>query len=332
MATALVTGAAGHLGANLVRALLRAGHTVRALVHHDRRALAGLPITLAEGDITDEASLVDAVTDCDWVFHCAARIQLDARDVDRLRAINIGGTRNLIDACRTAGVGQLIHVSSIEALDPEPADEPVDESRTLAARPLMAYAATKVAADREVRAAIEQGMHAIILYPTAMIGPEDHRPSYAGRFLLDLVRGSLPALVTGGFDWVDVRDVATSAVRAAERATAGDRFLLSGRWASVAEIADITCAHTGIRRPPVLPRTVAWLGLPFSALWSALTNAEPRFTRGSLSALAHYRQVDHAHAARELAHAPRNLGVTLRDTIDWLMEHHPPGQNSDAAA
>jgi nucleoside-diphosphate-sugar epimerase len=332
MATALVTGAAGHLGANIVRALLDAGHKVRALVHRDRRALAGLPLTLVEGDITDAASLEAAVAGCDWVFHCAVRIQLDDRDLAGLHAVNVGGTCKLLDACRSEAVRRLIYLSSIEALDPEPAEEPVDESRPLAARPLMPYAASKVAAERAVRAAIDQGLDAIILYPTAMIGPEDHHPSHAGRFLLDLAQGSLPALVTGGFDWVDVRDVAASAVRAAEVAAAGDRFLLSGRWAAAAEIADLVCARSGVNRPPVLPRALAWLGLPFSAAWCALTGAEPRFSRGSLSALAHYRVVDHGHGARELDHAPRDLEVTLRETTDWLLAHHGPGANRDAAA
>jgi len=322
MAIALVTGAAGHLGANLVRALLAAGHSVRALVHRDQRGLAGTAAEIVHGDVTDPGSLVAAATGCDWVFHCAARIQLDGQEPEQLRAINLDGTRNVIAACRATGVSRLIHVSSIEALDPVPVDAAVDESRPLAARPLMPYAVTKVAADRAVRAAIADGLDAVILYPTAMLGPEDHVPSHAGSFLLDLARGSLPALVTGGFDWVDVRDVARGAVAAAERAAAGDRFLLGGHWASAAAVADIVCAHTGARRPPVLPRVLAWVSLPFAAAWSTISGAAPRFTRGSLSALAHYREVEHHYATERLGYAPRALALTLTETIDWLLEHH----------
>jgi nucleoside-diphosphate-sugar epimerase len=319
---ALVTGASGHLGANLVRHLLERGYAVRALVHRDRRALEGLGVELAEGDVTDAASIGRAVTGVDLVFHCAAKIQLHGRDLGTLRNINIGGTANLITACRAAGVARLIHVSSIEALDPHPVTAQVDESRGLATGGLMAYAATKIEAECLIRAEIERGMDAVILYPTAMIGPYDFRPSHAGRFLLDLARGALPALVTGGFDWVDVRDVATSAVRAAEIADPGGRFLLSGRWASAAEIGDLVCAHTGARSRLVMPRAFAWIGLPFIALWSALSGTEPLFTRGSLSALAHYREVSHAHAAEVLGHAPRDLRQTLTDSIDWLQSYH----------
>jgi dihydroflavonol-4-reductase len=318
---ALVTGASGHLGANLVRALLDEGYAVRALVHRDRRALAGLSIETAEGDVTDLASVVAAADGCDLVFHCAARIQLHDRDLDALQAINVGGTANIIRACREAGVSRLIYLSSIEALDHHPVDAVVDESRPLASAGLMAYAQTKVEAERLIRAEIERGLDAVILYPTAMIGPHDHRPSHAGRFLLDLCNGDLPALVTGGFDWVDIRDVAASAVRAAEVAPPGDRFLLSGRWASAAEIGELVCAHTGAKPRLVLPRVLAWVGLPFIALWSKLTGTEPLFTRGSLSALAHYREVSHAHAAEALGHTPRDLAVTLHETVDWLIAH-----------
>ena len=187
--------------------------------------LLGAPAMAAEATIAppprvepaqDDAELLSAAAEgCDTVFHCAARIQLTDRDADELRRINVGGTEAAIAAARSAGA-RLVHLSSIEALDPEPRDQPVDEQRPLVREGPMAYADTKVEAERAVRRASEEGLSTVILQPTAMIGPEDHRPSLAGRFLLDVALTRLPALVTGGFDWVDVRDVAAAAIAASD--------------------------------------------------------------------------------------------------------------------
>jgi dihydroflavonol-4-reductase len=128
-------------------------------------------------------------------------------------------------------------------------------------------------------------------------------------------------LVDGGFDWVDVRDVAEAAVAAAERAPAGRRYIAGGRWASMAELAGLVCAETGARPPRLMcPLFLARAWAPVSTAFSLLTGGEPLFTKDSLRVLTGNRNVSHERAARELAYQPRDLADTIRDTIAWFRE------------
>ena len=129
--TVLVTGAAGHLGANLVRALLAQGRSVRALVYRDRRALEGLELEIFQGDVSNPASMEEACAGCEIVYHLAVFISLRDEDWPRMKAINVEGTRNVVEACLKQGVRRLVHVSSVHALQNEPMDQAIDEMRQL---------------------------------------------------------------------------------------------------------------------------------------------------------------------------------------------------------
>ena len=211
MSLIVVTGAAGHVGANLVRALLARGQDVRALVHHDHRALDDLDIEIATGDVTEPSSLYSAFAQAETVYHAAAHISISSNDWQRLETVNIHGTRNVIDACLRCGVRRLVYFSSSETLVDEPLDTPVDEQRPLAeSRRYPPYARSKAAAEKLVRSAIEGGLDAVILHPTAIIGPHDYRLGYSNAGLMGICCGRVPALIEGGYDWVDVRDVVVS--------------------------------------------------------------------------------------------------------------------------
>jgi dihydroflavonol-4-reductase len=320
--TVIVTGAGGHLGANLVRALLAQGRPVRALIHHDRRGIEGLEVETVRGDVCDRASLERAFDGAEVVYHAAARISISLREDLQVEAVNVAGTRNVVEACLRAGVRRLIHLSSIHALQQEPLDQPLDEERPLVdPRHAAPYDRSKAAAEREVRAGVARGLDAVILNPTAMIGPHDHAPSHIGQALLSMCRGTMPALIAGGFDWVDARDVVQGALRAEERAAAGARYLLSGHWASVCRLAEIVAGLSGVRAPWfVCP---VWLGqaaAPFAAAWARLDGGRPLFTPFSVRTLHSNRRISHARAARDLGYAPRPLEDTIADTLRWFVE------------
>ena len=136
------------------------------------------------------------------------------------------------------GVSRLIHFSSIHALEQKPLDTPVDETRPLVtSEDHPPYDISKAGGEREVLKGIEKGLNAVIINPTGVIGPYDYYPSHFGEVLLSLACGKFPALVNGGFDWVDARDVAYGAMRAEEVAPRGSKYLLSGHWASMPELA-----------------------------------------------------------------------------------------------
>jgi dihydroflavonol-4-reductase len=320
MASVVVTGAAGHLGACLVRTLQARGQEVRALVHRDRRALDGLDVEVSPADVTDPISLRRAFTGADIVYHTAAYISISMGESQKLHEINVRGTENVVEACLRCDVQRLVHVSSIEALECEPLSTPVDESRPLIQGGSSApYACSKAASERQVREGMDRGLDAVILYPTALIGPYDYRQGFPNAGLLEICEGRLWALVEGGFDWVDVRDVAEGILQAAERAPAGARYILSGHWASLHDLAELAHEVTGAPVPRlVFPMWMARIGVPFAAAACRLTGRRPLYTSAALIPLSGNRNISHARATRELGYRPRPLRQSVVETLLWF--------------
>jgi dihydroflavonol-4-reductase len=316
----VVTGAAGHAGANLVRALINQGRPVRALVHLDRRALEGLDIEVIQGDIRDLDSLLKAFKDAEVVYHLAAHISIFKDPWSLLEAVNVIGTRNVVEACLRCGVRRLVHFSSIHTLVDTTNDSPVDESKPLVeSRHYPAYDLSKAAAEREVYQGIEKGLDAIIISPTAIIGPHDYRPSHFGEALLRLANGRLPALISGGFDWVDVRDVVGGAMRAEGTAPTGAKYILSGHWLSLRQVARMTAKITGVKAPgSIFPMWLARIGAPFITAFDRLAQRRPLYTSVSLQALRGHRHISRRKATRELDYHLRPFRQTLIDTLRWF--------------
>jgi dihydroflavonol-4-reductase len=318
---AAITGASGHLGANLVRTLVADGHDVTVLVRRDVRALEGLPVSPIAGDLFDAAALRRAFQNADVVFHLAARISIGGDRSGEVARTNVAGVRGVVAACLDAGVRRLVHVSSIHAFSVHPAAAPVDETRAPSDSDpgAPAYDRSKAQGEREILAGVGRGLDAVIVNPTGVIGPHDWKPSRMGRVVLALARGRMPALVAGGFDFVDARDVAHGTIAAWRRGRPGQRYLLSGSWCRIAELARAVARVSGSRPPRlVVPMALARAGAPFvESLWR-LAGAEPLFTRESLHALRCYRDVRHDKASREFGYAPRPLAHTLADTLAWF--------------
>ncbi len=297
----------------------RCNSLLRALVRDDRKAIAGLDVEAVKGDVTDLDSLVRSFQGADVVFHLAGIISLEMDSWDTLERINVGGTRNVVEACLRCGVRRLVHFSSIHAIQQEPFDHPVDENSPLVSGPgYPPYDRSKAAGEREVRAGIERGLDAIILNPTAIIGPYDFKPSFFGEAVLLMARGFLPILVEGGFDWVDARDVAAGAIAASRCAPAGASYVLGGHWHSVGEVARMVAEITGRPNPLWLaPMGLAQAAAPAVEYLAHLARIRPIFTRATLRALRSNHHISHARAERELDYHPRPFADTLADIIAW---------------
>jgi dihydroflavonol-4-reductase len=329
--TVVVTGASGHVGANLVRTLLAQGRHVRALIHRDQRALEGLDIERVPGDVRDLASLERAFAGAEVVYHAAGFISILRSEWLRLEATNVLGTRHVVEACLRQGVRRLVYFCSIHAFQQEPLDEPLDESRPLVGMGhSIPYDRSKAAAHHEIEAGLARGLDAVIVFPTGILGPHDDYPSHFGQFLLALARGQMPLLVPGGFDWVDVRDVAQGALLAEQHAPVGGRYLLSGHWVSVCDLATMAEEVTGRQSPRgVCPTPLAFMGAPFVTAYAKLCGLRPIFTSVSLEALRGNRIVLHDRATRDLGYAPRPFRETLADTYHWFREHGDLPENSN---
>jgi dihydroflavonol-4-reductase len=312
----IVTGASGHLGANVVRALIGADATVRAVDVRPGAALAELDVEFVRGDVTAPATLERAFAGADFVLHLAARISIAGDPDGSVRRVNVDGVRNVAEAALAAGVRRMVHCSSLHAFDVGATRGPVREnSRRATAPSLPAYDRSKAAGEEELRRVIDRGLDAVIVNPSGMFGPVDPEPSRMGRVLLALFRGRIPIAVAGAFDWVDVRDVASALLTAAEHGRTGENYLIGGHRASVSELGRVAAQVAGRRAP----RLVAPLGPVCAVADLTVRLAGPRrasrllLTPESLHALATDPVVDYSKAVAELGYRPRPLDETVRD-------------------
>ena len=320
---AAITGASGHLGANLVRALIDRKWEVRAVVRHDIRAVEGLDIERVSGDVLDEESLRRAFTRVDVVFHLAGRISVVNWDRKETEAVNITGVQNVVTACMATGVERLVHTSSFHAHKQEPLNEPLDESRPLLdAGRYPPYDHSKAEGERIVRGAIAKGFDAIIINPTGMLGPHDYKPSHFGATLLAMAQGRLPALVRAGLNWVDNRDVAEGMINACEHAEAGAKYILSGYWVTLEYIAQQVARITGVKPPRIiLPMRMAKAIAPLATFFDRIRGKQPLLTPISMRELESNPDISHEKASKELGYEPRSLEQTITDTIHWFQSH-----------
>ena len=321
----VVTGATGYIGGVLARALAdRNGeHAVRG-VFHRKRGFSEPGIEWVKGDVLDRESMIAAFRGADVVFHLASLTSIDPRMADTLRATNVVGTRNVVEAALECGVRRLIHFSSIHAYNQFPLDEVLDEMRDRAAganHP--AYDRSKAFAEEEVLRGIERGLDAVILNPTGVIGPYDGEPSQVGQFFVDMYRRRVPILVTGGFDWVDVRDVFEATLVAQTRGRCGENYILSGRRHSMLELARLSEEVTGVPAPRfVCPIAVARFWAPFQVAWDRLRGRRPLFTRDALTILeSGNHRISSAKARKELGFHARPVKDSVRDAYRWFEEH-----------
>jgi dihydroflavonol-4-reductase len=314
-----VTGASGHVGANLCRSLIAEGHIVKALVHTHSDSLKGLDLEIIQGGINDLEALRKLCKDTEIVFHLAAVISIDGQK-DKLFEVNVEGTKNLISVIRENGVKKLIHFSSIHALTHRPYHELMDETRPLVTEGPMWYEITKSLADKMVLEATTNGLNAVVINPTAIVGPFDFKPSLVGTVLIRLYNKSLPALVPGGYNWVDVRDVVQGAMAAMDKGRSGERYILGGKWVSVKDLALLVEQVTGKKVIKLtIPTLVAQIGVPFIKAYARITGQEPLYTFDSLRTLREVNtRISIQKAETELGYNSRDLALTIRDTMDWF--------------
>jgi dihydroflavonol-4-reductase len=320
----VVTGASGHVGANLVRKLLEQKRQVTCLVRSSDAALAGLPVEIVKGDVREPHSLAPAFKGAGTVFHCAARISITGGGWRQIEELNVHGVRNVVEACLKSGVGRLVHFSSIHAFDPIPLDEPLTESRQKVSSPAMPpYDRSKAAGELQVRACVEKGLDAVIINPTGIIGPNDFHNSFFGRIIRQVAAGRMPIGVDAGFNWVDVRDVVAAALGAEEKGVRGEQYLVPGHWVSLKGIADVTDRLRGSRSMWMLcPLWLAAVGAPFAEAGARLLGKEPLYTSVSIATLKRsHRNIICEKAHSTFGYSPRPFEETIRDTVAWYREN-----------
>ena len=324
----LVTGAAGHLGAALVRELLDCGERVRAFVlpEDDISSLNGMPIDVVTGNVLDRHALRAAFTGVQAVYHLAGIISILPGRNRAMRRVNVVGTANVARQARESGVRRMVYVSSIHALARPPRGTPVTEQVPFDPHNAAGeYDQTKAEASLVVLAEVARGLDAVIICPTGIIGPYCGRGgSPMSRQLRTWMNPGVHFTVAGQFDFVDVRDVARAMVLAAREGRAGETYIVRGERVSVGRLVDLVSAAAG--RPARTVRVPMWLartGALFAPFHARLWHRPAAFTRYALETLVSNSEISGEKAERELGLRPRPMEETIRDTVRWLAENPP---------
>ncbi len=319
----LVTGASGFVGSAVARKLVERGFFVRVLVREasPRAHLAGLDLDYAVGDLLDAESVRRAMTGMRSLFHVAADYRLWAREPAEIERNNLTSTRIVMEEAMRAGVERIVYTSSVATLDCH-GEQTADESRPLREdKAIGAYKRSKVKAERLVEGMVGQGLPAVIVNPSTPIGPCDVKPTPTGRMIVEAASGRMPAFVDTGLNMVHVDDVAAGHLMAFERGRIGERYILGGQNASLAEILGAVAVLMGRRAPRLkLPRT-ALMPLALAAeIGARFTGREPMVTMDGLRLSRNRMYFSSAKAERELGYQARPYAEGIRDAIAWFRQ------------
>jgi dihydroflavonol-4-reductase len=317
---ALVTGGSGHVGVNLVRSLVADGHAVSVVDVRKPRTAVRLGAAWIQADVRDERRMRAAFDGADVVYHLASVISVVGGMGGLVESVNVEGTRSVASAALAAGVPRLVHCGSVHAFDlTREKGRTVTESSTRSTNPrLPAYDRSKAAAEVELRRVVDRGLDAVSINPTGVVGPVDEEPSRMGAMLLALWRRRLPAVVAGGFDWVDVRDVVAALRAAALGGRTGESYLIAGHRLSLSQLVELASACSGRpRRLPTAPARLVGAAAPALTHLARYTGNPLLPTREALYALTNFPVVDDGKARRELAHRPRPFERTLDDLFRY---------------
>ena len=329
----LITGATGVLGRAVAAELVRHDAQVRALVLHNDPYISLLPkeVRTVAGDVCDKSSLTDFFADADsrtCVIHCAGIISVASRPGPKLYQVNVGGTWRILRQCMEHDVGRFIYVSSVHAIPEKPEDCVITESADFSPGLVDGdYAKSKAAATELVFDAAERGLNAGIVFPSGIIGPGDVQGGSFTSMVRSFLAGRLPFAVRGGYDFVDVRDVAKGILACSESGEPGKGYILSGHYITIRKMLQLVGKAAKLKyRPVCLPLGLARLAAPYCERRSLKDRKPLFFTPYSVAVLASNGQFSHAAASERFAYQPRPMEETLRDMAVWLMARKEKGE------
>ena len=322
----LVTGATGFLGRAVAEELVRRKAQVHALVLHDDPYTDLLPkeVRTVIGDVCDKSSLSDFFADAGsrtCVIHCAGIVSVASRPGPRLYQVNVGGTWKVLRQCMEHDVGKMVYVSSVHAIPEKPKGCIISEDCEFSPGLVDGdYAKSKAATTELVFDAAERGLNASIVFPSGIIGPGDLQGGSFTSMAKSFLSGKLPFAVRGGYDFVDVRDVARGILACSESGEPGKGYILSGCYVTIRRMLQLVGKAAKLKyRSICLPLGLARLAAPYYERRSLRERKPLFFTPYSVSVLASNGQFSHAAASERFAYQPRPIEETLGDMTVWLL-------------
>ena len=323
-APVFVTGASGHVGANLVRRLLNDGAQARVLLRHgeNNKALEGLEVECVFGDLRDLDSVRRAVEGCQGVYHCAAKVSTIEGNHAHRREVyecNVLGTRNMLQAAREVEAGRVVVTGSFSAVGYDLDDPSTPSDETMLFYPMertMPYERSKTLVEQVCWRAAAAGQDVIVATCCAVVGGSDFFPSRLGRTLCDYTNGKLRAYVDGGFEFVAARDIVEGHRLCMDRGRTGEKYIFSSEYKTISDILDLYEEVSGIPRPN--RRIPVRAMLAFSEIASFyLSRFHPsfpqRFTPGAIRLLQKCRHADTSKAKQELGYQPTSIRAAVHE-------------------
>lgn len=320
----IVTGATGHIGNVLIRELIQSKYEVTAFVlkGDNIEHLKDLPIKFAYGDVRNKNSLIQAFKGMDIVFHLAGIIEIGNGNKKNVYEVNVGGTQNVWQACKEVRVKKLVYTSSVHAIAEKKIGEVITETTTFSKELVKGtYAKTKAEATKYLLENADKGVDVIIVHPSGVIGPYEYIPSNLGQLIIDCANKKIGAYLKGGYNFVDVRDVALGTIAACEKGKAGECYILAGHQVSVKDLMQDIEEITGVKAPKFkIARWFAYITGFMSEIYYKMVKEKPLFTSYAVYTLGTNSNFSIEKAKKELGYNVRDIKVTLKDTIDWLEE------------
>ncbi|HLK54978.1 MAG TPA: hopanoid-associated sugar epimerase [Chthonomonadaceae bacterium] len=327
--TALVTGGTGFVGCHVARQLVARGEVLRALVRPNSRRdnLASLDprqIEFVCGDLTDAASLRQAVFGCDTLYHVAADYRLWAKDPQELYRANVEGTRQLLQAALEAGVRRVVYTSTVGALGiPHDGTSGTEETPVAEADMIGHYKRSKFLAEQEARQFVAKGLPVVIVNPSTPVGENDIKPTPTGQIIVDFLNRRLPAYVDTGLNLVDVHDVAAGILLAGERGRPGERYILGNQNLTLKAMLELLAEITGLPAPKVqMPYGVAWLAVGIeNVIAERILHRPPAHPFEGVKMARHKMFFDASKAVDELGLPQSPVKEALGRAVEWFRAH-----------
>ncbi len=325
-----VTGATGHIGNVLVRDLYAAGHEVAALVlPRDNHKMIDPYAKIIVGNILDRDFLLACIQGYDIVFHLAGIVEIGSGKKQLLFAVNVQGTKNIVHACLKNKIRRLVYTSSVHAIPELKKGLTMTEIDHFDPRLVKGlYAKTKAIATDYVLNHRDLGLEIVVVHPSGVIGPYDYQLSNVSQLFVDFLMGRLTAYLKGGYNFVDVRDVARGIRLAGEIGRSGECYILSGHEITVKELLDLIADETGRKR--IRTKLAYWFILAmsyFAEAYYLTIKQKPLFTHYSVVVLNSNRAFDNTKAITELGFATRPLAASVKDALAFAKANYLEKKN-----
>ena len=322
----LVTGAAGHLGLNIVKELVSKGKRVKAFVLNNDKGIINLPkeVEICYGNVTSPSDLERFFENRDGaeqiVIHCAGIVSIASKYDQTVYDVNVQGTKNIVDISKEKKVKKFIYVSSVHAIKENSNKGLITETREFNPDDVVGlYAKTKSEATAYVLDAASKGLHATIVHPSGIIGPDDYGNGHTKQLIIDYCNGGLTAAVSGGYDFVDVRDVTKGIISSIQKGKDNECYILSNHYFEIRTILDMLSEIVNRKKiKTYLPLWFAKTTAPLAEVYYKLLKQAPLFTGYSLYTLESNSNFSHEKATKELDYHPRPMEDTLEDTVNFL--------------